>query len=191
MLRHALIEHCAPTLAGIKTGSLFSVKTGGADVVPEIRSLNRILVKKGLRLIPLRKTESHTLIYVYRPDALRDDLVFPEAAGILEEKGYPCGDPDRCVVELIRRLVSDQPFPHEIGLFLSYPPSDVRGFMNSPCVGVQCVGCWKVYGDPEKAIKTFRKYKKCTAIYRRASEKGKPLECLIVDSRNIRHDSRQ
>ena len=126
MLCDALIRYCSPTLAGIKTGNLFSLRTGGEDITPEIRELNRLLVKKGLRLLPLRKTEKSTLIYIYRPEMLREDLAHPEAASILEEKGYPCGNPNFCVVALIRHLVSDESFPHEIGLFLGDPPHDVR-----------------------------------------------------------------
>ena len=32
-------------------------------------------------------------------------------------------------VHLIHRLRSEGEFPHEIGLFLSYPPEDVLGFI--------------------------------------------------------------
>ena len=187
MLYKTLVEHCSPTLAGMKTANLVSIKTDKEDITAEIRSLNRVLVQKGLRLIPLRNTGNHVLIYLYRPDYLREDLLSPEAACILKEKGYPCGDPDRCVLELIRRLVSEDGFPHEIGLFLGYPPSDVRGFMESPSDGVKCVGCWKVYGNQKEAEKTFAKYKKCKAAYLRAVKKGKPLEHLIVDNRNNRY----
>ena len=183
MLREALIRYCSPTLAGIKTGNLFSLRTEDRDITPEIRALNHILVKKGLRLLPLRKDEKRTLIYLYRPEMLREDLAYPEAASILSEKGYPCGNPNFCVVALIRHLVSDESFPHEIGLFLGYPPSDVRSFMCSPLKGFRCVGCWKAYGDPDEAEKTFARFKRCTAIYRRESENGIPLERLIVDRR--------
>ena len=183
MLRDALIERCAPTLAGIKTGNLFSLETEETDMTQEIRRLNRVLVGKGLRLIPLRRSRKRTLIYLYRPEMLREDLIYPEAAQILEEKGYPCGDADRCVAELIRHLASDEEFPHEIGLFLGYPPSDVRGFMNSPWEGVRCVGCWKVYGDPMEAERLFAAYRRCTATYRSEVRNGKSLEHLIVTNR--------
>ena len=183
MLRDALIRHCSPTLAGIKTGNLFSLRTEGRDITPEIRELNILLVQKGLRLLPLRRTEKSTLIYLYRPEMLREDLAYPEAVSILREKGYPCGNPDSCIVALIRRLVCSESFPHEIGLFLGYPPYDVRCFMHSSREGVRCVGCWKVYGDPGAAEKTFARFKRCTEIYRRESQNGIPLEHLIVDRR--------
>ena len=181
MIREALIEHCAPTLAGIKTGSIFSVKSGFCDINGEIRRLNGLLVKKGLRLVPIRRKENCVLIYLYRPECLQKDLENPDAEEILREKGYPCGNCDYCLVELVRHLKTDADFPHEIGLFLGYPPYDVKKFMESSCRGVKCVGCWKVYGNECEARETFEKYKKCTEIYHKESESGRPLEALIVD----------
>ena len=56
-------------------------------------------------------------------------------------------------------------FPHEVGLFLSYPPEDVKGFIDHRTNNFKCAGLWKVYGDEEKARSLFAKYKKCTEIY--------------------------
>lgn len=180
MLQQALVEHGAPTLAGIKTANLFSVKNDRMDIDAEIRKLNGILTKKGLRLIPVRRTKEKTLVYLYRPDQLKKDLGSPDARRILAEKGYPCENSDCCVVALVKHLMSDEHFPHEIGLFLGYPPSDVRGFMENPCEGVKCSGCWKAYSNECEARKTFEKYHRCTDIYCREAEKGRPLEALIV-----------
>lgn len=179
MLREAMIEHCAPTLAGIKTGNLFSVHTE-KDITDEIRSLNGILTKKGLRLIPVKKAEKYTLVYLYRPKKLRNDLCRPEAAEILKEKGYHCEDPNCCLVELVKHLEKDRDFPHEIGLFLGYPPKDVKCFMDNPCKGVKCSGCWKAYTNSSQAEKTFRQFKKCTEVYCRKAKGGRPLENMVV-----------
>lgn len=184
MIRKALIEHCAPTLAGIKTGNIFSVKSSHYDINEEIRRLNGILVNKGLRLVPIRRKGDSIMIYLYRPECLQEDLENPAAEEILKEKGYPCGNCDSCLVELVRHLKTDSDFPHEIGLFLGYPPSDVKKFMESPCEGVKCVGCWKAYSNECEAKKTFERYKKCTELYSKESESGRPLEALIVDMRS-------
>lgn len=181
-LAQSLVEYCAPTLAGIKTGNIFSVRSDRIKVNNEIRKLNRILVCKGLRLIPIRNKGDSMLIYLYRPERLTHDLDDPGAEEILREKGYPCGNSNCCLVELVKHLKNDINFPHEIGLFLGYPPSDVKGFMEDPRKGVKCVGCWKVYSNECEAQKIFDKYKKCTAIYSKESERGKHLESLIVDT---------
>ena len=179
-----VIEHCAPTLAGIKTGNLFSIETAGREeAYAEVRELNNILKEKGVRAIPVSHKKHRTQIYLYRPDRLKKDLQDPEAAEILKQRGYRCDNPNLCVTRLIKALEQDGDYPHEIGLFLGYPPEDVKGFINSPCEGVQCCGYWKVYGDREKAEKTFASYRHCTESYRKAFSKGKSLAQLTVKAR--------
>ena len=162
-----IIENCSPTLAGIKTGNLFSVKLSDeTDINRDLRKLNRALRKKGLRVIPLKKTDGYALIYLYRPGHLKRDLTDPLAIKILKNKGYDTGNPESLIVQLVKHLREENMFPHEIGLFLGYPPSDVECFMKHPCKGVKCCGCWKAYSEPEKARTVFGKYKKCTEVYR-------------------------
>ena len=52
MIKEIMIEHGAPTLAGIKTGNIFSLEFESEDCKTEIREINMVLTKKGLRLIP-------------------------------------------------------------------------------------------------------------------------------------------
>ena len=176
-----IVKHCSPTLAGLKTGSLFSVAGESKEKLnSDLRCLNEILRRKGLRVIPLRYTDNYVLIYLYRLENLKKDLMRPVTRSILCEKGYNCTDPDKCVVQLVKHVKDDKDFPHEIGLFLGYPEKDVKGFMNSPDEGVLCVGYWKVYGDVEKAERTFKLFNRCTEVYCRALKHGKSLEQLIV-----------
>lgn len=145
-----------------------------------VRHWNRRLTPKGLRLLPLRWQDGRALLYLYRPARLARDLQCPEARALLAPRGYCCDDPTRCVGRLMQRLRQAEEFPHEIGLFLSYPPEDVRGFIQSPACGYKCVGCWKVYGDPRAAQRTFGQYRRCTACYQAQLARGTALERLAV-----------
>ena len=79
------------------------------------------------------------------------------------------------LAELGRRLEAGQgSFPHEIGLFLSYLPEDVLGFICNGACNHKCVGCWKVYGDVDAAIKKFESFESCTHRSR-----GKALDEII------------
>lgn len=187
-----IIQHCSPTLAGLKTGNMFSIRfSGEEEMVEELRALNRRLTKKGLRAMPLRATGSRCLIYIYRPDRLDEDLAAPEAVAILEEAGYTVGNASRCLAELARRMAEGESFPHEVGLFLGYPPADVQGFMAEAAKGSlqgrgvrhKSAGHWKVYGDAAEAERAFAKFRKCTHVYAREIRKGRPLEQLIVPAR--------
>lgn len=181
MSEETIIEQCSPTLAGIKTGNLFSIKvTSVTELNSEIRTLNDSLRDKGLRVIPLKVTYRYALIYLYRPSRLKKDLNDPHASLILKKMGYTFKSPEMCIVELVRRLEHDESFPHEIGLFLGYPPSDVECFMKHPCTGVKCRGCWKAYSEPEKAVKIFERFRTCTEAYRKMYKKGKTLAQLAV-----------
>ena len=52
-----MVRQCAPTLAGIKTGSLFPCPCSSREeLLCQVRSLNRRLSPKGLCLLPLRFT---------------------------------------------------------------------------------------------------------------------------------------
>jgi hypothetical protein len=176
-----LISLCSPTLAGLKTGNLFTVDIDDRDSFnKEVRDFNYRFAKKGLRMIPVKYYEKRVLIYVYRPDFLKRDFANKEVCKVLKEKGYSYNNADLCVAELAKHLRQDPKFPHEIGLFLGYPVKDVLGFMNSPEEGVKYTGFWKVYGDTKSALETFDKYKKVTEIYSTAHRNGVSLEQLTV-----------
>ena len=183
MSEQQFIRSTAPTLAGLKTGSLFPYRYAAkADAIRELRHYNQRLRPKGLRLLPLRMTEGFALLYLYRPGRLRRDLQQEEAAKLLRKAGYPDCDEAGCLRELCRRLAGCESFPHEIGLFLSYPPEDVRGFMEHRDRGCKCVGCWKVYGDEQAARELFSRFKRCTDCYLRRNAEGCPLERLTVNN---------
>ena len=101
---------------------------------------------------------------------------------MLREYGYTPEHPERCVAQLAKKLQAQEDFPHEIGLCLGYPPEDVYGFIHNNACCSKCVGCWKVYGDEEKAKCTFARYKKCTAMYCDRWSKGTDICRLAVDA---------
>lgn len=176
-----IVHHCAPTLAGLKTGSIFGCPYETKDaLLAAVRKINQRLRAKGLRLLPLRFSEKKALLYLYRPRKLSADLADSMAAALLERYGYTTTSCDKCVVQLARKLRLQTDFPHEIGLFLGYPPEDVHGFIENNACGCKCVGCWKVYGDEEAAKKKFAQYKKCTSVYCEQWAKGKDIERLAV-----------
>lgn len=181
MSEELLVMHCSPTLAGIKTGSLFSCSfVSNEEIMESVRTLNRRLASKGLRVLPVRIAKGKALIYVYRPKKLMQDFTKKPVREILEELGYVCDNPGQCVIKLMNKLHNEPEFPHEIGLFLGYPAEDVRGFIDNKAACSKCLGCWKVYGDPHKAKKVFSKYRKCTRVYCEQWRKGKTIERLTV-----------
>lgn len=176
-----LIRHCAPTLAGIKTANLFTCPIRSREeLLSSVRQMNKRLLPKGLRVLPLRCSGHKALIYIYRPRMLREDLTDSAAAQLLQRQGYDTATCEKCIRQLARRLRQQEDFPHEIGLFLGYPVEDVCGFIENKACNCKCAGCWKVYGDEEAAKKKFAQYKKCSQVYWENWAKGNDIERLTV-----------
>ena len=181
MLEEVLVRNGSPTLAGLKTGNLFCAEVNGKNELKEgIRSLNKRLGGKGIRIIPLRFRNNRALIYVYRTGKLKEDLCDANASALLHSFGYDPVNSNRCIGCLKRKINEENEFPHEIGLFIGYPPEDVKGFIENNAKGCKCIGCWKVYGDEQKARTAFDRFKKCASVYLRKWQSGVPLEKLTV-----------
>ncbi|MBQ8927282.1 MAG: DUF3793 family protein [Oscillospiraceae bacterium] len=180
MSEEQLVRHCSPTLAGLKTGSLFGCRFDSPEALRcDVCALNRMLSDKGLRVLPLQYRSGRALIYVFRPERLRRELGDEAHSRLLERMGYPCAAPmGKCLSRLMERLRETEEFPHEIGLFLGYPPEDVQGFIEKRACKI--TGYWKVYGDTGRALQTFASYRRCTDIYLKKWKSGASLRRLAV-----------
>ena len=186
MCEKILIENCSPTLAGLKTANLINVEYESLEAArDDIREMNRIFVRKGLRAVPLRYSGKRALIYIYRPDRLRRDISHKTPMELLPKMGYRCDNICSCVAHLASRVRECGDFPHEIGFFLGYPPEDVVGFMTHKEEGCKLVGLWKVYGDAEAARRQFEKCRKCCEVYRSEWKRGRSIEDLTVRTRPV------
>ena len=180
MSEETIVRQAAPTLAGIKTGSLFPYRCCSIpELIKDIRAFNRVLVPRGLCLLLLRVMDRSALLYLYRPQALAEDLRNTTAQEVLLDAGYSCSSCAVCVRHLAERFRVGKEFPHEIGLFLSYPPEDVKGFIEDRG-NYKAIGLWKVYGDVEKARLLSEKFRKCTDCYCRLWQQGVGLEKLAL-----------
>lgn len=181
MSEDLIVKHCSPTLAGLKTANLFSCPySQRQDIERYAQDFNRRFGHKGVKMLPLEFGKERALIYVFRPTELQKDLSDTQAITILKSLGYDRFDSQNCLNRLKSRVKGCPGFPHEIGLFLGYPPEDVWGFILHKGNCCKCCGCWKVYGNEEKALRAFAKYKKCSGIYYSKWLQGTSINKLIV-----------
>ncbi len=185
MSEKQLILHCAPTLRGIKPGNMFTAEIESAEELQrQVRLLNRILAAYGLRVIPLRHSDSHALIFVYRYSQLKKYFQDECVAELLKKFGYRPDRVNGCIARLSRKIREGEGlknhFPHEVGLFLGYPAADVSGFIQNHARDYKCSGCWKVYSDGSDAAGIFETYKICTENCLQLYEKGTGIENLCV-----------
>ena len=176
-----MVSFCAPTLAGMKVGSLFRCSfTCPKALMEEISGLNTRLGGRGVTVTVLEMRSGWALIYVYRGKQLERDMCAQGARDLLSALGYGLGGINEMIHCLRRRIRLVETFPHEIGLFLGYPLGDVLGFIREQGRNCKSCGLWKVYCNQQEADKLFEKYRKCTKVYCRRLREGVPLLKLTV-----------
>ena len=66
-----LIQHCSPTLAGIKAGNMFAIRcTNLKNLYRAMARMNRILSPKGMQMCLLKSGAGRALLYLYRADQI-------------------------------------------------------------------------------------------------------------------------
>lgn len=78
---------------------------------------------------------------------------------LLTEAGYDAGSDVEGLLETLREKCGGQRFPHEIGVFLGYPPGDVRAFMTRGGRAARCSGCWRSYSDEKNLRRRTEAYR--------------------------------
>ena len=155
---YALGLHCGVTFAGIKPSSLLVLKR---DEFESVGFYAECFGKKGFRFEKLRDLEGGVLVLVFHSGKMEELLFDKENKSFLEERGYFYQNVEGALEDLKAKITSGK-FPHEIGIFLGYPLTDVKGFIESPFEGVKMTGYWKVYEDAKNKAKLFERFKKCS-----------------------------
>jgi hypothetical protein len=148
----------APVVAGIKPASLAALPQGlGGDAWetggPEICR------RLGISALTLRRGPKRVLALFFR----RGQLIRRALRGVpgryLRSLAYPVDSgPAACLARLGERFSEAEgggSFPHEVGIFLGYPPEDVISFSSGKTSPYPCRGYWQVYHRPERALRTF------------------------------------
>ena len=175
-----IVRYCSPTLAGIKIGSLFSCRYDTTESLLDfVEEQDRHLAARGVRLVLVRRQKNLALIYVYRTRQLQQLLADPDVQEFLRGCGYTDFRIGPCLNQLRRRLARED-FPHDIGIFLGYPLSDVQAFIDNKGANCPCVGVWKAYTNILEAQRTFQCYRRCTEVYCQRFQAGTDITRLTV-----------
>lgn len=179
-MQNLLIYKCAPVLGGLKTGNLFNYKTDRITALKQCSIVRETLANFGVSVEIIKSSDNYSLVYVYRKNLLEEDLKNPLSRKILSKRGYEFFDVGYMIEKLKERIQKSVCFPHEIGLFLGYPPEDVEGFIENKGRDFKICGYWKVYCNEQLALKKFAMYRHCTDVYVRLFKGGRVLEDLVV-----------
>lgn len=174
--------HAAPMFRGLKGGSLLSFRKS------RFRDFDRLLASyepcfrcKGISVFRVAEGEEYVLLLFYRRHVLERNLKRGLARKILKQCGYRDEDTlDQMLARLQARMRLQKTFPHEVGLFLDYPPEDVEGFITHRGRKFCCSGYWKVYANEAQTRKLFERYTDCTQKFCQQLERGASFQELIL-----------
>ncbi len=194
-------------VSATKAGEQRRISVRRARLREIVSKLDARLSPHGARCRVLAWRPFGALVYVFRPVLVARHLSDNSVAQDLLGLGYPRGvtrhlagprvrrahyaptENDERLEGFLSRLVArfeEQALPHEIGYFLGYPASDVRGFIEHGGRDFLCCGCWKVYADVRGAQRRFARYKRCTRRALRLYEAGASLTDLAGDPARLR-----
>jgi hypothetical protein len=157
-----LANYTAPTLLGIKCGSILSVSSDEFDIDAHIKIFNCRASKKLLKIKKLYDYKQRSVLLIYNEKLMKKRLADSQVKDMLLYFGYSQDFSSEEYIDYLGEKVSlSKTFPHEIGIFLDYPLEDVIGFMENKGGNYKLCGYWKVYGNEETAKRTFTNYAKC------------------------------
>ncbi len=184
-----LLHFAAPALCGIKSANLLSAQSSAVDYHC-VASWNRLLGGSGRRIRIIHRSSgrfssgccssTRLLIFIYDENRLSCLIQGQGALAYLAAKGYPVGLGLHALLgELFRRLAGDAEFPHEIGLFLGYPLTDVISFERDHGRTSSYCGMWQVYGNVESAIEQMERYRSCSESCCIAYDRGLDIVDIV------------
>lgn len=174
MFEKTIAYFCAPALAGIKPANIVSFgKSESGNIHRKIAELNKKLNCRDIYFEILCECDRRILIMVYRKKLLENRLGEAETMKFLYEYGYEC-ELEKSM-EFLKKRLTEQEFPHEIGVFLGYPINDIYGFINHRGEGCLMTGEWKVYENAERAREIFKRYSACRCAIMKRIEQGRTL----------------
>ena len=153
-IENLLLFSVAPVLTGAKPSALVSLERCCKDVWSKQEQYIGQTV--GLSVLELHESRSRFSVLIFDEAALLVRLNTPSAKNVLFSYGYSA---DANLAELLahlKRRFGECRFPHEIGVFLGYPPEDVDAFIKKSGKDYLCSRYWKVYHNEEGARETFR-----------------------------------
>jgi hypothetical protein len=167
------LYHVAPILNKVRPAVLITLRANCLHAWQEKQ--NELRDATGLKSLEIKGRNNSCLLLVYNEALLAAKLRDAGAMALLSEYGYPAGCGVAATLSFLCERFEDCPFPHEIGMFLGYPPKDVVAFIKNN--GQNCICCryWKVYHDEKEALEAFKRIDAAHELAMQVLSKSLPL----------------
>lgn len=150
----------APILKKVKPAALMCFSQKGKNTYELWRQYkNEICAELGLSYIELKKNAAQVYVLFYDYKILNKLIRVEKNKEFLAQMGYGTDWTFGRTMKFLKKRFAAG-FPHEIGLFLGIPLTDVDGFIKHN--GTKYLFCryWKVYDNPVRSRILFERYDK-------------------------------
>jgi len=178
----------AEVLAGAKPSALISIPDRphacGRNLYRLWREHGRaVMGRTRLCAREIGKGTGFIQLFFYISDDFSRYLERHDVTALLKRAGYQGPfTKDHALGQLEERLKSGT-FPHEIGIFLGYPPKDVAAFMGWIKLPFTCQGPWKMFGNPRASLGLAETFRICRQrMAKRLTSAQSALECIMPEN---------
>ena len=118
----------------------------------------------GLSYIELKKSDSELQILFYDQNELHKTLAAKSIRDFMTYCKYGFDNTLEANLKQLKNRFTSDSFPHEIGVFLGYPLTDVKGFVEGRTDYIHVYkGMWKVFDSVDESISKMNLYRKIEA----------------------------
>lgn len=172
-----ILLRCTPLIAGLKPSNLLIIRSEQTDAVRQLLCNTRF----SCCLLYCGRQKAVLLLYTDRP--LKRCLEQQQVRSMLEQFGYRDFGFQALLSDFAGRyqayMQGQEEFPHEMGLFLGYPPEDVRGFLENQGENALYTGYWKVYQNKAEKIRLFDQFDQVKETLIRLAAEGVSISRLL------------
>lgn len=178
-LNHIFLRYSSHTVCGIKPASLFTVSSEDfSDCI--FKNWKTVADNEKLSISVFEISCKTKMVFIYNTKWIKRIISESFVCTYLEGKGYPPShDTEKILEELFLRLKERKSFPHEVGIFLGYPPEDVVKFEENQGKFCKYCGYWKSYCNPEEAKKCCDRYRLCSQMCTQWFDEGYSIPQII------------
>ncbi len=174
-----ILLRCAPLIAGVKVSNLLIIKKVQENDVRQL--FEREALKYAC--VTLYRDRECSVMLLYRKRELGLYFTAENVKKMLYREGYRDFELQALLDTFAARFTSFREkqgyFPHEMGLFLGYPPEDVKGFIENKGRHALCAGYWKVYRNPAEKQRLFRGFDRAKEGLIRLAASGMCMEDML------------
>lgn len=159
LIENYLVYNISTVLSKVKPSITLTIHKKDNTLLENWNQYGKSFIKEvGLEYIELRNCARVLVLLIYNNEVIKNCIKVTENKEFLTSIGYPKSNDPYLNLFILKKRYSIYNCPHEIGIFLGIPISDVKDFIH--CGEKKCIMCkyWKVYNNHQEAEKIFHIY---------------------------------